>query len=392
MRKLLYQLTHWETWDYRIKLVPLLPVWCWHCLRSGSCWFFTAANPSLTFGGFQGETKREMYEQLPPGTYPRSLYISPDLSAETAERQVIDAGYTHPFAVKPDVGMMGLLFRRIDTPAAFRQYHRAMPVDYIVQELIDYPVEVSVFYYRFPGAVSGTITGFVRKEFLEVVGDGQSTLGALIEGYERVQFRLAEIRAKHADRLDYVVPTGERYCLNYALNLTRGGRLVSLASEKDADLLRVFDDLSHYTGQFYFGRYDIKCRSVADLKQGKHFSIIEFNGAGAAPHHVYGNGHSLWQAYRIVLHHWQMLFEIARENRRLGVPCWTFWRGWDFLKASELHVQRLRRLDNQMVITSAPVQHISTEQHGQARADEQPDGVGGQIEPVAGTMDGQHGL
>ncbi|MBC8151472.1 MAG: hypothetical protein H7Z72_01035 [Bacteroidetes bacterium] len=352
IRKWWYYLTHWETWDYRVKLVPLIPIWCWHCLRSRSWWFFTAANPSLTFGGFQGEGKREMYEQLPPGTYPRSLYITPSLPVEEAEEQVTIHKYTYPFAVKPDVGMMGLLFRRIDSIDAFRQYHRAVPVDYVVQEFINYPIEVSVFYYRFPGESTGTITGFVRKEFLEVVGDGQSTLWTLMRRYERVDFRLDEMRAKHADQLDYVVPDGETYCLNYALNLTRGGRLVSLAHEKDAQLLRVFDELSHYTKHFYFGRYDIKCRSIAELKQGKEFTIIEFNGAGAAPHHVYGNGNSLRQAYRIVLHHWDVLYRISRDNRRRGEPRWTFRRGWQFLKESELHIQKLRRLERQL--TDAP--------------------------------------
>ena len=348
LQKMLYRVTHWETWDYRIKLVPLLPVWFWYCLRSGSCWFFTAANPGLTFGGFQGESKREMYALLPPGTYPRSLYLSPVLLPAEAESQIVAHRYTYPFVVKPDIGMMGLLFRRIDSPEAFRQYHRAVPTDYIVQELIQYPIEVSVFYYRFPGATTGTITGFVRKEFLEVTGDGQSTLRALMERYERVNFRLGEMRAKHADRLDYVVPDGETYCLNYALNLTRGGRLVSMAHEKDAQLLAVFDELSRHTTQLFFGRYDIKCQSVNELKQGRSFSIIEFNGAGAAPHHVYGNGNSLWQAYRIVLHHWRMLYEISRDNRRLGVPRWSFWRGWRFLAASERHIQRLRRLETQI--------------------------------------------
>lgn len=348
IRKLLYRITHWETWDYRVKLVPLLPVWGWYCLRSGSCWFFTAANPSLTFGGFQGEPKREMYAQLPPGTYPRSLYISPELPVDEAEKQVAAQHYTYPFVVKPDIGMMGLLFRRIDSPGAFRQYHQAIPVDYIVQELSHYPIEVSVFYYRFPGAKSGTITGFVRKEFLEVVGDGQSTLWALIERYDRVNFRRDEMRAKHAGHLDYVVPDGEIYCLNYALNLTRGGRLVSLAHEKDAQLLAVFDELSHHTKQFYFGRYDIKCQSISELKKGEHFTIIEFNGAGAAPHHVYGNGNSLWQAYQIVLHHWRVLYQISRDNRRRGALPWSFWRGWRFLAASEQHIQKLRRLETQI--------------------------------------------
>ena len=345
IRKAVYRLTHWETWDYRVKLVPLIPVWLWHCGRARSWWFFTPANPTLTFGGFEGETKREMYEQLPPDLYPKSIYIEPETAVDEVVRSVESHFEGYPIAVKPNVGMMGLLFRVINSAAELRQYHEQVPVEYIVQELSTYPIEVSVFYYRFPGEPTGTITGFVRKDSLEVTGNGRSTLWELIGQYPPVQFRLAEMQAKHANRLDYVVPDGDAYCLSNALNQTRGGRLVSLAHEKDERLLGVFDALSQYTGSFYFGRYDVKCASVDDLKAGRNFTILEFNGAGAAPHHVYGNGHSLRQAYRIVLHHWSVLARISRQNHALGIPYWSFGRGWDQMKTAQIHLQMLKDLD-----------------------------------------------
>ena len=182
---------------------------------------------------------------------------------------------------------------------------KKMPVRYIVQELIEYPIEVSVFYYRLPNEKKGTITGFLKKEFLEVTGDGNSTLLQLINNYDRVCFRIEEMKAKHADNLEKVLKKNEIYILCNALNLSRGGRLISLAHEKDEQLLAVFDGLSHYTKHFYYGRYDIKCASIEQLKAGKDFSILEYNGCGAEPHHAYGNNNTLWQAYRIFLHHWK---------------------------------------------------------------------------------------
>ena len=352
VKKAWYRLTHWETWDYRVKLIPLIPIWLWHCGRARSWWFFTPANPTLTFGGFEGETKREMYEQLPPRLCPKSIYISPTANADDVEKLVPIHFDVYPVAVKPNVGMMGLAFRIINSPNELRLYHQQMRVEYIIQELITYPIEVSVFYYRFPGELTGTITGFVRKEFLEVIGNGQSTLWELIRQYPQVSFRLGEMWAKHANRLDYVIPNGHAYRLSNALNQTRGGRLVSLAHEKDERLLSVFDALSRYTGNFYFGRYDIKCASVDDLKLGQNFSILEFNGAGAAPHHVYGNGNSLWQAYRIVLHHWSVLAQIAGQNHAAGIPYWSFWRGWNQLKMAQIHLQTLKRLDRILLNTT----------------------------------------
>src|ERR1044071_8224979 len=117
------RLYRWETWHYLAKYIPIMPAWLWYCVKSRSLWFFTASNPTLTFGGFEGEAKREMYDQLPPSTYPKSIYISPLLSFTNAENLLASNHFSYPFAVKPDVGMMGFMFRKIDNANEFRLYH-----------------------------------------------------------------------------------------------------------------------------------------------------------------------------------------------------------------------------------------------------------------------------
>ncbi len=344
-KKKIYRLTHWETWHYLAKYIPLTPAWLWYCMRSGSWWFFTPSNPTLTFGGFEGESKKEMYEQLPPNSYPKSIYIPASLSFCEVEEIFTSNKFIYPFAAKPDVGMMGFMFRKIESVEQFKHYHEIMPVDYIIQEHIDYPLEVSVFYYRFPNQQKGTITGFLKKEFLEVTGDGKSTLWQLILKYNRVRFRLQEMKSKHEKRLNDIIPAGEKFRLSYALNLSRGGKLISLAHEKDEKLLKVFDDLSNYSKHFYYGRYDIKCASIEDLKEGKNFSILEYNGSGAEPHHIYGDGNTLLQAYKIVLKHWNVLYKISKHNYNNGIRYWKYDLGLKFLKEAKKHFKMLKQLD-----------------------------------------------
>ncbi len=286
-----------------------------------------------------------MYNQLPPGSYPKSIFIRPSLPVSELQTLIIENSFNYPLAVKPDVGMMGFMFRKIKNADQLISYHTKMSVEYIIQEFISYPLEVSVFYYRYPNKQSGTITGFVRKEFLQVAGDGSSTLWQLIIQYPRVRFRQEEMRLKHKDKLNDIIPAGEIYFLSFALNLSRGGKLVSLEHEKDAKLLNVFDNLSHYTKHFYFGRYDIKCSSIEDLKEGKNFSILEFNGCGGAPHHVYGNNNNLYQACRIVIAHWKVMYEISKWNNKHGIRYWKFADGWRFLKNAKKHFSMLKKLD-----------------------------------------------
>jgi hypothetical protein len=346
------RLQDWETWHWLAKYIPLIPAWVWFCIRSRSLWFFTSSNPTLTFGGFDGESKKEMYDQLPPGSFPKTLYIAHSLPFEEVLRLAESSDFTWPIAVKPDVGRMGFMFRQIHNAEELRVYHSKMPVDYLIQDFVRYPIEVSVFYYRFPNEKKGTITGFVRKDYLEVKGDGKSTLLELIEAYPRVRFRKEEMHSKHSHRLGDVLPENEVYCLSHALNLSRGGKLVSLEHEKDDRLLKVFDNLSHYAKHFYYGRYDIKCASIEDLKEGKNFTILEYNGSGAEPHHVYGNGLTYFQAVKILLHHWSILFRISRQNNLNGMPYWDFAKGYrQFRKANE-HISILKKLDHDPMLTS----------------------------------------
>lgn len=344
LKKNIYRLEHWETWHWLVKYIPMVPFWIGHCIKARSWWFFTAANPTLTFGGYEGENKMEMYSRLPGGSYPKTTLIETTMSRTSVEAQIRGQCFEFPLAVKPDVGRMGLMFRKINSFSELLKYHDRMKVDYIVQEFISYPMEVSVFYYRFPNEQKGTITGFVRKECLSITGDGISSLYELMLRYPRVQFRLEEMKIKHASSLNRIIPCGEKYILCEALNLSRGGKLVSLEHEKDEKLLAIFDALS-YTGDFYFGRYDIKCLSIDDLKEGKNFCVLEFNGSGAEPHHVYGNGNSFLKAIKILLEHWHILYQISVLNHKKGIPYWSFSRGFQHLLNARKHFKTLKLLE-----------------------------------------------
>lgn len=349
LKNVLYRISHWETWDWRIKYIPLVPFWVWHCIRSGSFWFFTPSNPTLTFGGFEGETKEEIYKQLPLGSYPTSFYILAQ-SDFSSLKTLVDNNFSYPIAVKPNIGRMGFMFRTINNLFELKRYHEIMAIDYVIQDFVKFPLEVSVFYYRFPNQQKGVITGFVKKEFLQVIGDGNSTLLQLMLNYPRIRFRLDEMRSKHKEHLQIVIPKGEIFYLIYALNLSRGGRLVSLENEKDQQLLQVFDNLSAVSKTLYYGRYDIKCQSVEDLKKGKNFTILEYNGSGAEPHHVYGNGFTLFQACRILAQHWNILCNISKLNHKNGVPYTRFIDGWKLMRACRKHFAILRKLDSEFPV------------------------------------------
>ena len=344
VKKLFERISNWELWNFYVLYFPISFAWFWYCLRSGSLWFFSSSNPTITFGGFEGEGKKEMYDQLPQDLVPRTIYIMHDWGFEEVQQAVLSAGFTFPFIVKPDVGMKGILFRKIESMEQLARYHERMPVEYIVQDLIVYPVEVSVFYYRHPAEQTGVVSGFIHKELLQVTGDGAHTLRELVEQHPRARFRMEEMEHRHGHRFERVLPAGETFYLSYAGNHNRGAQFTNLHREIDAPMREIFDRLSHQT-RFYYGRYDIKTSSIEDLKAGHHFQIIEFNGCGAEPNHIYDCGMSLLQAYTVILQHWKALFQISRYNHQHGVPYWSYRRGLRFLRDAKKHFQRLEKYD-----------------------------------------------
>jgi hypothetical protein len=343
------KLTNWELWPFKLRYFFISPMWIWYCIRSGTPWFFSSSNPTLTFGGFEGEGKREMYDLLPKEFYPKTIYISPKDNFEDIKQLISNNGFQYPFVVKPDIGMKGLLFRKVDDEDELHTYHSKNPIDYIIQDLVEYPLEVSVFYYRYPDQEHGVITGLIQKELMDVYGDGNSTLWDLILAHPKARHRQEEMRIKHEGNLKTVIPNGERYILTYAANLNRGAKFTNLHHLIDKDLLTLFDEISK-RALFYYGRYDIKCNSIEDLKQGRNFTILEFNGSGAEPNHVYNAGFSLFAAYKVFLHHWKILFEISRYNHRHGHPYWPLMKGWRFLKAAKKHLKVLEQYDTEILI------------------------------------------
>lgn len=295
-----------------------------------------------------GEPKKEMYDLLPAELYPTTLNALPTDDLGVLKQRIKDAGINYPFIVKPEIGGQGILFRKIDNENELKHYHSLVPVEYIVQQMVQYPMEVSVFYIRHPKAEKGIVTGFLHKIPLHVTGNGIKTLEELIIDHPKAAKRVSELQAKHHANWNLVIPAGGKYILSYAANHNRGAHFVDLKDHIDENLVAVFDKLSHRINDFFYGRYDIMCNSIEDLKQGKNFSILEYNGCGAEPNHFYDTGYTLIGAYREILKHWKALYEICEYNRSLGVKPWPYKKGRRFLNKTNELFRIMREADKRI--------------------------------------------
>jgi hypothetical protein len=342
------KITHWEAWPFELIYAPLAIFWVWNMIKMRSVWFFTPSNPKLTFGGLEGEPKKEMYDLLPQHLYPTTINILPNTDFNEVTQAVTANNIVYPFIVKPEIGGQGILLRKIDNEDDLKRYHSKTKFEYIVQQMVHYPMEVSVFHIRKPNESKGIVTGFLHKIPLNVVGDGTSALSQLISQHPKASKRVEELQPKHEKNWNSILAKGEKYPLSYAANHNRGAQFVDLKAHIDDKLVAVFDELSMQVNDFFYGRYDIMCNSIEELKQGKNYSILEYNGCGAEPNHFYDTGYTLNQAHKEILKHWNLLYQISSYNAKQGVKPWPFLKGWRFLRQTKKLYKAMRQCDAEM--------------------------------------------
>jgi len=325
------RLTHWEYWPFGILQLPVFFYFFWLALRSRSLLFFTASNPGITMGGMFGESKYEILQKLPAAIRPKTIRIAPGLTTNL-EQQLKLHGLQYPLIFKPDIGERGFRVSRINNASEAKAYFEGAPGDFLIQELVSLPLEFGVLYSRKPSQATGTVASIVAKEMLFVEGDGISTLASLIRQKPRAKLQWRSLEKRYSSRLHEVLPKGVRMELVSIGNHCLGTKFLNGNHLISEELTASFDRISHQIEGFFFGRFDLRCASIEDLTQGK-VMVMELNGCGAEPAHIYDPDFKLLPAIAALCRHWRMIFEISRENKRLGVPFLSLTEGLSYYRS-----------------------------------------------------------
>jgi hypothetical protein len=315
-RPFFIRLLHWEYWSFHAVYGFIYPYWILLCLRARSFFFFNVANPAILNGGMLMESKKSIYDMIPEQYYPRTLFFEKNTGSVQFLQKIYSEQLRFPLIAKPDIGMKGLCVKKINDEAALLAYAAGSKVNFLVQEFIQFKEEAGIFYYRYPGETKGHISGIVGKQFLTVTGDGFSTIRELLQQDKRFILQLPELE-KSMNNLDWILEVEEEYLLVPYGNHARGARFVDLSHLIDEELTESIDRVCTQVKGFYYGRLDIRYNTWEELRQGKNFSIIELNGAGSEPAHIYDPGHTIFFAWKEIIRHWNILSRISRQNRRL---------------------------------------------------------------------------
>lgn len=319
-----------EFWPGYLMYAPATLLWILLGLRYRSLTLPMLANPGLPLGGLVGESKGRVLSLAGPAA--REL-IAPFVSlaideaygargqdVATALAKMEAAGLAFPLVAKPSFGCRGAGVKVVRNEADLASYLDRFPRPALIllQTLVTHEPEAGVFYIRHPDEPRGTIPSLTLKYAPRVVGDGRSTLRELIMRDPRAGKIPHKYFPKHAGRLDDVLAPGEVRRLAFAGNHANGSIFRDGRQYVTEAMVDAFDRIAKDLPDFYFGRFDVRFPSLADLQRGENFTILEINGAGAEMIHIWDSRMTFLQAQRTLLGQYAATFRIGAANRARG--------------------------------------------------------------------------
>ena len=208
------RLARWSRWEFWPMWLFYAPVAIWVLLlslRHRGISVITASNPGIPDGGVVGESKFRILSRLPSECTIPSALVEADGALERVPR-VVDLmqrhGWSFPVVLKPDVGERGVGVRLAQRVEELQAYCDSETGPILVQPFHRGPFEAGIFYYRLPGDARGRIFSITDKHFPVLIGDGRSTVEALIWAHPRYRLQASTFLTRHARSLNRVLAAG----------------------------------------------------------------------------------------------------------------------------------------------------------------------------------------
>jgi membrane protein DedA with SNARE-associated domain len=330
-----------------ILYIPVILRWFLLSIRYRSITLPTASNPMIETGGFMGESKSSVMNMVGEGQRVWVAdFVTLHLNGENTESDLKKAielmeerGLGFPIVAKPDIGWNGYGVNLIEDSNHLQKYIGSFPPNenIILQRPVHHDGEAGVFYVRIPGEEKGNLYSLTLRYFPYVIGDGKSTLTELIQNDPRTKMRADFYlggKSNHLgfgkEDLEHVPKEGELIRLTFIGSLRVGGLYRDAGHLITPELTQRFDEIARSMPEFYYGRFDVRFESTDLLKEGKGFSIIEINGAGAEAIQAWDPNVPVRKLYSEFFKAQSLLFRVGDLNRKRGFKPMS---AWSFIKA-----------------------------------------------------------
>ena len=314
----LHKCIHWEYWPQEFVYFPMYPIYAYYGLKVRAGFFLSVNHYDKSMPNTMTESKMKTYQFIPTQYYPTTIYIEPKQDFNFILNAIQQADISYPLIVKPDIGYKGIGVKKILNETELHHHLSTIKKPYLIQRLMDYPHEIGLFWVRFPNETKGKLTGIVYKEYLHIIGDGKQTLEELIYSEARTYYQLHYLSTKFKDKWNSIIEKDEKIILVPFGSHFRGSKFIDYSHKITPKLIETFNEICLQINGYNFGRMDIKFDNWNNLENGKNISIIETNGGGSEPTHIYDPKHSIIFAWKEITKHIIYLGRIAELNKQNG--------------------------------------------------------------------------
>ena len=315
---------YYEYWPFWLLYFPTLFYWFYLSIKARSFVYFISTNPGIDNGGAFGTSKDKILSKIDAQYLPHALFVDIDAGYSAMQDKFIQSKILFPVICKPDEGEMGFRVSRIFSFNELENYFDSSPCNFIIQEYINYPEELGVLFYRYPSGKTG-ITSVTRKKFLSVKGNGFSPVYVLLKEQTRGRMQIDRI-LKERPLLANSIPENNTTLLVEPIgNHCKGTEFINACDLINPTLVNVFDRITKPIEGFYYGRFDLKVKSIEDLYRGENIKILELNGVNCEPAHIYSHDMNLIRVYKTLFYNMKVVFEIAMENKSRKIEAPSFY-------------------------------------------------------------------
>lgn len=311
----LLRLVRWEFWPTWAMYAPVFVYALWLSAKFRSWTLFTLSNPGIPSGGLVGESKSAILAELARDGSSALRFELLNSSLSVEDRIERARRWPLPLVLKPDTGERGAGVMVIRNEAQLRQYLQAHHEPLILQDYVA-GVEFGILYCRLPDGPA-RIESLTAKTFPSLAGDGVHTRAQLILLDDRAVCLTDHYISVQAELADQIPKLHEPFRLVELGSHSRGSIFLDAHHLITPELTAAVDRVAQQHPGFHLGRFDVRAASLEGLRRGQ-FKVLELNGVGGEPTHIYDPAVDLWSAYRALFRHWRSAYQIGAWYRAQG--------------------------------------------------------------------------
>ncbi|MCY4162142.1 MAG: ATP-grasp domain-containing protein [Flavobacteriaceae bacterium] len=288
--------------------------------KARSLLYFTSINRCMNFGGTFLSSKYSYLKYLPKQNIPVSCIVNQSMSVNEIKKQLLNHQLDYPIIVKPDIGERGKSVSKIQNNQQLSEYFENPSYQtFILQEYIDYPIELGVLYYRDTNG-QGKITSIGLKKFCTVVGNGQDSLKKLISKNPRTFGRKKQLQKRFQNQWNQVLKPNEKVLIEPIGNHNLGTTFLNGNHMFSKEMMHWIDQIASMIPHFDYGRFDLRIKNWESFKKNDGIKILEINGVNSEPIHIYSPKFGLMNAYKEIFKHMHIIHRLSLKQIKKSPP------------------------------------------------------------------------